>query len=221
MEHSLHQLVEADVCGMRRALDDLTLAKCDLEAQVESLKEELLCLKKNHEQVGGSLCDLCRLLGAEFRPIRGEAMSLCLLSRTQALQALPHSYLIHSGGEFWLSVGVRSSSTEEHREITRGDGQWEIIEALGGGQWAPHEQGVLLCPQEVNTLKCQLGDKLSIELDTEPSVDLSRVLEETRCRYEAMVETNRRDVEQWFQAQVRRDCRAGGRGAPLPSGSVH
>ncbi|XP_016070529.1 PREDICTED: keratin, type I cuticular Ha7-like [Miniopterus natalensis] len=104
MEHSLHQLVEADVCGLRRALDDLTLAKCDLEAQVESLKEELLCLKKNHEQ-------------------------------------------------------------------------------------------------EVHTLTCQLGDRLRIELDTEPTVDLSRVLEEMRCQYEAMVETNRRDVEQWFEAQ--------------------
>ncbi|XP_054449667.1 keratin, type I cuticular Ha7-like [Pteronotus mesoamericanus] len=103
-EYSLHQLVEADICGLRRVLDDLTLANCDLEAQVESLKGELLCLKKSHEQ-------------------------------------------------------------------------------------------------EVNTLKCQLGDRLRIELDTEPSVDLSRVLEEMRCQYEAMVETNRRDVEQWFQAQ--------------------
>ncbi|XP_072494658.1 keratin, type I cuticular Ha7-like [Notamacropus eugenii] len=103
-ERSLRQLVEADIGSLRRNLDDLTLAKCDLEAQLESLKEELLSFKKNHEQ-------------------------------------------------------------------------------------------------EVHNLQCQLGDKLRIELDTAPPVDLNRVLGEMRCQYEAMVETNRNDVEQWFLAQ--------------------
>uniref|UniRef100_A0A8C4LKC0 IF rod domain-containing protein n=1 Tax=Equus asinus asinus TaxID=83772 RepID=A0A8C4LKC0_EQUAS len=49
-ERALRQLVESDMCGMHKLLDDLSLAKADLEAQQESLKEELLCLMSNHEQ---------------------------------------------------------------------------------------------------------------------------------------------------------------------------
>lgn len=44
------------MCGMHKLMDDLSLAKADLEAQQESLKEELLCLKKNHEQVWARGC---------------------------------------------------------------------------------------------------------------------------------------------------------------------
>nr|XP_004655462.2 keratin, type I cuticular Ha5 [Jaculus jaculus] len=104
-ELSLRQLVEADINGLRRILDELTLCKSDLEAQVESLKEELLCLKKNHEE-------------------------------------------------------------------------------------------------EVNSLRCQLGDRLSVEVDAAPPVDLNRVLEEMRCQYETLVENNRRDAEDWYDAQT-------------------
>uniref|UniRef100_A0A8C9KIP2 IF rod domain-containing protein n=1 Tax=Panthera tigris altaica TaxID=74533 RepID=A0A8C9KIP2_PANTA len=101
-ELGLRQLVESDINGLRRILDELTLCKSDLEAQVESLKEELLSLKKNHEE-------------------------------------------------------------------------------------------------EVNTLRCQIGDRLNVE---PPTVDLTRVLNETRSQYEALVETNRRDVEEWFTTQT-------------------
>ncbi|XP_023419693.1 keratin, type I cuticular Ha6 [Cavia porcellus] len=104
-ELSLRQLVESDINGLRRILDELTLCKSDLEAQVESLKEELLCLKKNHEE-------------------------------------------------------------------------------------------------EVNTLRGQLGDRLNVEVDAAPPVDLNKILDEMRCQYEALVENNRRDVEIWFNTQT-------------------
>ncbi|KAF6298814.1 keratin 39 [Rhinolophus ferrumequinum] len=104
-EMSLRQLVEADANGLQKVLNALTLGKADLEARVQSLKEELLCLRNNH-------------------------------------------------GE------------------------------------------------EISSLQSQLGDRLNIEVTAAPSVDLNRVLQDMRCQYESIMETNRRDVEQWFNMQM-------------------
>ncbi|XP_075702374.1 keratin, type I cytoskeletal 19-like [Rhinoderma darwinii] len=55
MELRLRNNVESDVNGLRRVLEELNREVCDLEGQVQNLQEELLQMKRNHEEEVNSL----------------------------------------------------------------------------------------------------------------------------------------------------------------------
>ncbi|KAM8945831.1 keratin, type I cytoskeletal 19-like [Pelodytes ibericus] len=52
--------------------------------------------------------------------------------------------------------------------------------------------------EEVISLRAQLGQRVSVELDTAPSVDLNQTLSEIRQQYENLMERNMREVESIF-----------------------
>ncbi|XP_029428388.1 keratin, type I cytoskeletal 19-like [Rhinatrema bivittatum] len=49
-EQTIRLAVEADISGLRKHLDDLTIVRTDLEMEVEALRKELICMRMNHEK---------------------------------------------------------------------------------------------------------------------------------------------------------------------------
>ncbi|XP_010613355.1 keratin, type I cytoskeletal 27 [Fukomys damarensis] len=101
-EQALHQSVEADLNGLRRVLDELTLCRADLEIQLESLTEELAHLKRSHEEEMKALqCAAGGNVNVEMNAAPGVDLTVLLSNMRAEYEALAEQN--RRDAEAWFS----------------------------------------------------------------------------------------------------------------------
>ncbi|XP_036254677.1 keratin, type I cytoskeletal 15-like [Molothrus aeneus] len=157
----LRQSVESDINGLRRVLDELTLSRADLEMQIETLKEELAYLKKNHEEEMKEYSNqLSGTVNVEMDAAPGIDLTRVLAEMREQYEALAEKN--RKDAEAWFFT-----QTEElNREV------------------ATHTQQIQTSKSEITELRRNL-QSLEIELQSQLSMKagLEANLRDTEGRY--------------------------------------
>ncbi|XP_018412068.1 PREDICTED: keratin, type I cytoskeletal 47 kDa-like isoform X2 [Nanorana parkeri] len=114
-ELSMRQSVEADINGLRRVLDELTLSRSDLELQIEALAEELSYLKKNHQEEMGTLA------GSQSGQLSVEMNAAPGIDLTKILNDMREQYeALAEKNRKEAEIQFLQQSSELKKEITAG-----------------------------------------------------------------------------------------------------
>ncbi|XP_068120701.1 keratin, type I cytoskeletal 47 kDa-like [Hyperolius riggenbachi] len=114
-ELAMRQSVEADINGLRRVLDDLTMSRSDLELQIESLTEELAYLKKNHEE------EMTSMSGAQAGQLTVEMNAAPGIDLTKVLNDMRDQYeALAEKNRREAEANFEKKSNELKKEISAG-----------------------------------------------------------------------------------------------------
>ncbi|XP_044532707.1 keratin, type I cytoskeletal 13 isoform X1 [Gracilinanus agilis] len=160
-ELCLRQSVEADINGLRRVLDELTLSKTDLEMQIESLNEEMAYLKKNHEEEMKEYSNqVVGQVNVEMDATPGIDLTRTLAEMREQYEALAEKN--RRDAENWF----KQKSEELNKEVTTNT---EMIQTS--------KTEITELRRTLQGLEIELQSQLSMKAGLEASVA------ETECRY--------------------------------------
>ncbi|XP_030626517.1 keratin, type I cytoskeletal 19 [Chanos chanos] len=173
-EHELmmRQSVEADIANLRRLLDQTTLTKSDLEMQIEGLQDELIFLKKNHQE------ELAALRSQLTGTVNVEVDAAPQQDLNRVLEEIRSQY---------------ESIIDKHRRDQ---------EAWFNDKSATLSKEITISTETIQTSKTEISDLrrtlqgLEIELQSQLSMKaaLENTVAETEARYSAMLAS--------FQGQI-------------------
>ncbi|XP_058647174.1 keratin 98 isoform X2 [Onychostoma macrolepis] len=159
-ELAMRRAIEADIANLRKFLDEFSLKRSDLEMQIEALNEELIILKRNHEEMS--------LVSAEA----GGQVNVCVdaapsMDLNQAMTEIRQHY---------------EAATEKNRKEL--ESWYETKIATVQQEVVTQNEGLQNSRIELKELTNAL-QRLQIELQTHQSMRsaLDGELEETQARY--------------------------------------
>ncbi|XP_029361874.1 keratin, type I cytoskeletal 18 [Echeneis naucrates] len=167
-ELAIRQSVEADIVGLRKLIDDTNMGRMNLESEIEALKEELIHLKKNHENEVMELRNQIAQSGVHVDVDAPKGQDLAQIMAE--IRAKYEKMALKNQEE--LKVWHESQITEVQTKVTQN------TEALKGAQ------------TEVNDLRRQM-QTLEIELESQRSLkaSLEGTLSDTKMRYNMEIES--------------------------------
>ncbi|XP_076015356.1 keratin, type I cytoskeletal 18 [Genypterus blacodes] len=166
-ELSIRQSVEADIVGLRKVIDDTNMSRMNLESEIESLKEELIHLKKNHEH---DVMELRNQIAQSGVHVDVDAPKGHDLAQIMAEIRAKYEKMAQKNQEE-LKTWHESQIKEVHTQVTQN------TEALKGAQ------------TEVNELRRQV-QTMEIDLESQRSLkaSLEATLRDTEIRYNMEME---------------------------------
>ncbi|KAL7860132.1 hypothetical protein SRHO_G00152790 [Serrasalmus rhombeus] len=166
-ELSIRQSVEADIAGLRKVIDDTNIGRMNLESEIEALKEELIFLKKNHDNEVNDLRNQIAQSGVQVDIDAPKGQDL-----SQIMEEIRAKYeKMAQKNQEELKAWHESQIQEVQVQVTQN------TEALQGAR------------TEVNDLRRQL-QTLEIELESQKSLkaSLEGTLRDTELRYNGEIE---------------------------------